>query len=507
MTGPRIALAGIILESNRFAPVAGEQDFRSCCWLEGDDLLREARADKSHLAKEACFFVRTMDATGPWTPVPLMIAASHPAGPVDQALLDRLIEDILAKLEAAGEVDAVYVANHGAMVATENDDPDGELVARLREAVGPDMPIVVTLDLHANISDRLTEDATAIVGYRTNPHVDQAERGEEAALAMRLILAGEVQPEIALLRLPLVVPSVTLLTFEGPYAELIDRAVRRKAEFQGAILNVSIFGGFPHADSAKNGIAIVITGRHGKEEAKALARELGEQAWGWRGRFRKKLTSTDTALAMAFDDARAPVIFADSGDNPGGGGSGRTTEFLSKLIDAAPSDLLYGSFYDPPLAEEAHALGAGARFRARFNRHPGTEFDLALDAGAEVLALHDGNIVGRLGHVGGRRLTLGPCAALRIGGITVVVISDRAQTSDPMFFEMFGIDIARARTVVVKSRGHFRAGFRPWFPPENVYELDTPGLTSPVLERFDWTRLPRPVYPMDPETSWQPPDW
>jgi microcystin degradation protein MlrC len=132
---------------------------------------------------------------------------------------------------------------------------------------------------------------------------------------------------------------------------------------------------------------------------------------------------------------------------------------------------------------------------------------MPFEADAEVVGLHDGDIVGRLGIFQGKRLRLGPSAALRIGGATVVVISDRSQTADPMFFEMFGLDIGQARTVAVKSRGHFRAGFRPWFPPERVYEVDTEGLTSPVLERRQWTRLPRPVYPLDEHASWTPPDW
>ena len=123
------------------------------------------------------------------------------------------------------------------------------------------------------------------------------------------------------------------------------------------------------------------------------------------------------------------------------------------------------------------------------------------------MALGDGDVTGRLGLYAGRRLLLGPTAALRIGGVTVIVISARAQTADPMFFEMLGLDIALARTVVVKSRGHFRAGFLPWFTSDRVFEVDTAGLTSPVLDRFDWQGLPRPVYPLDPETAWQPPDW
>ena len=179
-----------------------------------------------------------------------------------------------------------------------------------------------------------------------------------------------------------------------------------------------------------------------------------------------------------------------------------TSEFLMTLINSAPKGVLYGSFFDPPLVQAAQAAGLGNKFRAEFNTEPGTNADQYLETEAEVVALHDGNVVGRLGLFAGRQLHLGPCAALKIGGITVIVISDRSQTADPVFFEMFGLDIADAHTVIVKSRGHFRSGFLPWFPPENVKEVDTEGLTSPVLERRQWHYLPRPVYPLDKDVEW-----
>ena len=135
---------------------------------------------------------------------------------------------------------------------------------------------------------------------------------------------------------------------------------------------------------------------------------------------------------------------------------------------------------------------------------PWEQWDLPFEAEAEVVGLTDGRFVGRLGLLQGRKVNLGPSAALRIGGLTVVVISARNQTADPMFFEMFGIDIGKAQTVVVKSRGHFRAGFRPWFPPEQVKEVDTAGLTSPVLERLPFEGLPRPSYPLDEDATWAP---
>jgi microcystin degradation protein MlrC len=504
MPGPRVALLGLSLESNRFSPTATEADFIGRYWFEGDEMLAAGRAPSSPIAQEAGSFIRLMDATGPWEPVPLILASGYPSGPIEGEFFRATLERMTEGLKAAMPLDAVYVCNHGAMVGTDDLDPDGTMLQEIRTAVGPDCRIVVNLDLHGNISSRMVENSDLIVGYRTNPHVDQIERGEEAAASLRLILAGLADPKPVLVKLPLAPASVTLLTAAGPYADLIDFGQRRQAEYSGAILNVSVFGNFVFSDTPDNGIGIIVTGRRERAPAETLAMEIAERAWGDRPRFKKALTSLNEAIRLATTDERKPVIFSDSGDNPGGGGSGRTTELLKALVEAGASRTLVGSFFDIPLAEEAHQRGLGTTLRAIFNRHPGTQFDSQFEAEAKVVGLHDGQVTGRLGLFAGRELSLGPSAALKIGDVTVVVISERSQTADPVFFEMFGLDIGAAHTVAVKSRGHFRAGFAPWFPPEQVIEVDTAGLTSPVLERFEWKGLPRPIYPLDDDVTWSP---
>ena len=506
--GPRVALAGIVLESNSFAPVATERDFRSRYYLAGDEILAEAAREHAVMPMEMSAFVRAMNASGPWRPVPLVLTGCQPAGPIDHGFFVRTLDEILARLREAGPVDALYVANHGAMTSTESHDPDGEMLQRLREAIGPRAPAVVTLDLHANISERMVRSTDIIIGYQTNPHVDMLERGEEAAWSLRTLLAG-ARAHPVLVRLPLTPPSVTLLTREGPYADLIDFGQRRKRELAGAIFNVSVFGGFVFSDTPKNGVAVVVTGRGDAPAAQALADEIAARAWTSRERFRRRLTSLEEAVELAVrtgrEGALPPVIFSDAGDNPGGGGLGNTTWLLAALAGADARGVLYGAFHDPALAGESHRLGVGARFEAVFNRNGESEFSKRFACDARVLALGDGNVVGRRGIYAGRAVALGPSAALELGGaggIVAVVISERHQMADPVFFEMLGLDIGAARCVCVKSRGHFRAGFDLWFAPEQVYEVDTAGLTSPVLERFTWRGLPRPVYPLDEDTTW-----
>ena len=504
MKPPRVALLGMILESNRFAEPAEFADFESLTWLRGDELMEQARSPTPSLAKEFAAFVQAMDATGPWQPVPVLLAACHPQGPVTEAVFEAYSSEVLQALEQP--LDAVYLCHHGAMVATHLDDPDGELAARIRAKVGGDIPIVQTLDLHANISDQMCNSVDLICGYRTNPHVDMKERGEEAAFSLRRILAGLASPEVVHVKLPLAPASVGLLTASGPYGELIDYGQRRQAELAGEILNVSIFGNFIFSDVPENGVSVVVTSRNDRSVAESLADEIAEMAWQMRQRFVRELTSIDDAVALAKEHDRSAVIYSDAGDNPGGGGSGRTTQLLAALVEAGAENVLYGSFFDPRLADEAHEKGKGASFTARFNRATGgsdwERWDIPFEAEATVVGLYEGEVVGRLGLFAGRRLMLGRCALLQIGGIKVVIISDRTQTADPVLFEMFGLDIAAARTVVVKSRGHFRAGFLPWFPPEQVFEVDTEGLTSPVVENWPFNNVPRPGFPLDVDTTW-----
>jgi microcystin degradation protein MlrC len=302
---------------------------------------------------------------------------------------------------------------------------------------------------------------------------------------------------------------VTMLTAAGPYADMIDFG---QTKIGREIMNVSVMGGFAFSDTAKNGLTVVVTARRDRRNSRAaeiVAQEIAQFGWDNRARFVPKLTSLDEAVAKAKaagEDKSLPALaFADVADNPGGGGRGNTMFLLRALYEAGVAGVYVGIIYDPPLAAEAHRLGAHYQFDARFNRDETTKFSEPWTVPASVVALSDGDCVGRRGIYAGMRLNMGPCAALRIGGITVVIVSQRRQCADPVFFEMMGLDIAKARSVVVKSRGHFRGGFDEFFAHEQIVEVDLPGLTSPMLSRFEWSRLPRPVIPLDDEVAWQEP--
>ncbi|WP_159998606.1 M81 family metallopeptidase [Roseomonas sp. 18066] len=497
--GPRVALLGFSIECNRFAPVAKREDFR--VWLEGEALLADARSEAPTQLAEMPGFVAAMDAAGPWQPRPLMLTAAEPNGPVDQPVFDTMLAVWRAGLEALrGQVEGVYCVLHGAGLTTGLDDPEGAVQALVRAVLGAGVPLVCSYDLHGNVSEAMVRDCDAFVGYRTNPHLDMRERGAESAFLLRRLLAGE-RFHRAFRRLPIVAPTVSLLTAKGPYGEVIDQGQARARYLgPGKIANVSVMGGFAYGDTPFNGFSIIVTGPD-RAACEALAEELARAAWDRRDRFVARLTPLVEATQRALT-TEVPLIFADVADNPGGGGGGNTMFILQAFLKAGVEGALLGVIHDPSLVEEAQGLGVGARFVARFNRVPRDEFAHAFAAEAEVVALSDGRVTGRRGIFAKTAVALGATAALRLGGIVVVVISQRTQCADPVFLEHLGLDIGAARVVVVKSRGHFRGGFDEFFSPGRVVEVDAPGLTSPVLDRFKWTKLPRPVLPLDAGTAW-----
>ncbi len=501
---PRIALGAFMLESNAHSPIATRAEFAANYLSYGGDMLADLRT--AHPAGPKCLsgFLAGMDASGGWTPVPLMGTTVSASGPIEHPFFLEVADGLESRLRAAMPVDGVFLALHGAAIGTGEVDPDGVILERVRRVVGPGVPVLATLDLHANVSARMVAAASVLVAYRSNPHVDMAERGEECARLMREILAG-ARPEAAFVKLPLIPPSVTQNTKSGPYADLIAYG---QSKADARVMNVSISSGFSLGDTQKNGMSVVVTTRGDAALAASLAKDIARQAWSERHRYLPKLTSLEDATALALacgvDAAMPALLFADVADNPGGGGRGNTCWILEAFHKAGVEGAVLGPFFDPALAAEAHALGRGKRLRARFNRDEAHPLSGRFEADAQVEGLHEGSVVGTRGISAGHSIPMGRMALLRVGGILVVVASVRQQAKDLAMFDVFGPILAEARSVVVKSRGHFRAAFDQLFPDERIVEVDVPGLTTPVLSRVPYRDVPRPIFPLDDDLDWSP---
>jgi microcystin degradation protein MlrC len=500
----RVAILGFELETNAWAPSVGRPQFEECVYLVGRQIADDLSVRNPKTPREVQGFVDRMRETVPWEPVYIFVAGCGGAGPVEQGFLDELLEETRAGFAAAGPVDAVYIAGHGAAVGVEDPEPDATLFETVRSCVGSRPPIVATLDLHALISPRMVRATDLLCAYRTNPHVDQYERGREAADAVIELLGG-MRPAKAFIRVPILPPQTALLTSDGPYAEAVNMG---QAMVDHRILNVSVCGNFSYADSPRNGIGVLVSARGDQQAADGAALALAEKVWSDRNRYVPQLTSLDEALRrmreVADDPSLSALVFADVADNPGGGASGSTAYLLEAFYRAKFKGVALGVFTDAALATEAHTLGVGASFAARFNRISTDEFSHPFVADAKVVALSDGVMVGRRGMAAGQTMNLGPSARLRLSGIDVVVISIRQQILDPVQLEHFGIDTAKLRGLIVKSRGHFRAGFDEYFGSADVLDVDVPGMVTPVLTRVPFRNLKRPIFPFDPDMTWEP---
>lgn len=505
-SGPKVAIVSFHLEANAFSPPSEKGDFTAQCWEEGDVISTLARS-VSHLPVEIPGFYQRMDEIGPWTPVPLIVVGAPPGGPATAEVWREFVSQVASRLGEHGPVDGVYIANHGASSAVGVDDTEAQLAGLLRSLAGPDVPIIATHDLHCNVSEETVASLDALISYRTNPHVDQRERAAEAADLLHDALAGE-RLVTAYIRLPITPPSVTLSTHEGPYADAVQRAESMmQAKGDGPIAVVSAASGFVFSDLPKCGMTVTVTARNDLAAARRAALELARSIWRDRGRYVANTIDVAKAVALAAK-AEQPLLFADVADNPGGGGGGNTTWLLEAFDRARIPGVTLGVFVSPEVAAKAHEVGVGGEFQAVFNDKPG-DYTKRYEARARVLRLTDGNGVGRRGILRGRKFSLGASALIELceSGMKVVVGSLRRQLAEPAMLEMHGLDIASLRVLIVKSRGHYRAGFDEFFPNERIHDVDSPGLTTPNLTQIHFKRLPRPVWPLDKDAVWIEPDW
>jgi microcystin degradation protein MlrC len=499
---PRIALGSFMLESNAHSPVATREEFAQNVLIEPDDVLADLRGVHPHSPGGLAGFFEAMSGVR-WEPVPMIVAAVGASGPVDQSFFDEVVASMTRTLSAAGRLDGVFLCLHGAAIATGEADPDGALLGAVRRAVGDSVPIAATLDLHGNVSAAMVEHADYLAAYLTNPHVDTHERGAECARALMRMIGTESRPHRAFAKLPFIPPSVTQNTKAGPYGDIIAFGQTRVG---GDVDNVSILSGFTLGDTPKAGMSVVVCARS-ESAARATCRDVAVRAGADRARDVPELTSladaTRMALAVGRNPALPPLLFADVADNAGGGGRANTVWILEAFHRAGVQGCTLAIFYDPEVAAQAHAAGASARIRVRFNEAETHPLSGRFEADAVVMQLHDGDFVGRRGIAAGHAISLGPCARLRLDGIDVIVVSVRQQAKDPVFLEDLGVDIASRRSLVIKSRGHFRAAFDEFFSDDRIIEVDVPGLTTPVLKNVPYRDIPRPLYPLDEDWGYE----
>ena len=453
----RIAVGGFLHETNTFAPrKASFADFEAA---DGWPALTQGEALPQAVAGmnlAVAGFLETAYVAGD-SLAPLLWCAAVPSAQVEKDAFERITAMLLAALEAAGPVDAVYLDLHGAMVTEHLEDGEGELLARLRQAVGANTPLVASLDLHANVSPRMLTESDALVSYQTYPHVDMAETGARTHTLLARLGEGN-RPAKAMRRADYLMPLVWQCTDMEPARGLAARC-RELAVGEG-VRSMSLAYGFPPADIYDCGPA-VLAYADDQATADAVADALAEAVAAAEPGFAGHIYMPVEAVALARAPARRPLVMADTQDNPGAGAASDTVGMVRALLAAEADDVVLGLLYDPQTAAQAHAAGLGGIIRVKLGAGSAWEGEVPFVGKAEVAALGDGDFNATGPMFVGSQMRLGPMAALRIGGLTVVVSSQRMQAADQAMFRHLGIEPADHTALVLKSSVHFRADFTP----------------------------------------------
>jgi microcystin degradation protein MlrC len=430
--------------------------------------------------------------------VPSVAASASPAGLVTRDIYEHVKSRMLADLAASGRLDGVLLDLHGAMVPEGLDDGEGDLIAAVRRAVGPDVPIAVTLDFHTNLTRAMVEGADLLHGYKTYPHVDMAERGVEATDRLADVIARRIRPTAAFRKPPLLPPIGSQGTARGPMRRLYDLA--DEMEKDPAVVSVSVFAGFPYADIPDAGLGVYVVTNDDRARAEELAEALARAAWEHRREFVHSALPVPDAVARALAAEGRPIVLADMADNTGGGAAGDGTEILRELLRVRARSAVVACLWDPAAVAACVKAGVGSRVTLDVGGKVDDRHGAPVTVTGTVRTLSDGRFVHKGPMMRGLPGRLGATAVLDVDDIRIILISQRWQTLDPEMIRFTGIDPLEAKILVVKSTIHYRAAFEPI--AREIIEVDAPGLSSSNLARFAFKRVRRPIYPLDPEATY-----
>ena len=494
MTSFRVLSAEFAHETNTFSQIPTDfARFESQdCFLDADSAI----AARGNSNTELAGFLDAARTHG-WQLQHVLSAIAQPAGRITTDAFERLAGAIVAAAaNAAGQIDGVALGLHGAMVAEGYDDGEGELLARLRQVLGPQVPIAVTLDLHANVTRAMCEHANIIVSYRTYPHIDMRATAVRAGAILQRAMMGEIHPVTLRAHLPMLDEVNGGRTDLGDMLPRLERA--RAYEKEPDVFAVSINAGFSRADITEIGPTVLVTVQGDLERHAAFAQELADDIWECRHGLINRFMSVQEAAAicLAHDGDGRPIVVADYSDNPGGGAYGDATALLAALLDVGVKRACFGPIVDPQTVQALQntplgtvvSVQLGGKTDARLGGGP-----LALQGSLEHKS--EGRYFADGPMTGGLHRTWGPTVVLRVQDIDILVVSLAAQILDLAQFTAFGIDPRAKKVVALKSMQHFRAAFEPI--ASKVIVCDSGALCAPDARRLNYQRVPRPIFPLE----------
>lgn len=425
--------------------------------------------------------------------IPVLQATATPGGPVEDSAFFHLKNKLIKRIRDALPLDAILLDLHGAMVTESIEDAEGDIVSSVRNLVGQAVPIIMTLDLHANITPLMATQADILIGYDTYPHTDMHERGVEAVNLAMATARGLIQPTSAYRQLPLLTMPPMQCTLRQPMQNLIE--LIHNVECQSGILTSTLSMGFPFADIQDAGVSVLVTTNGDEALAAMQVQRIATEVWQHRMEFGAKLTPIKEVLKYVAEEANGLVVLADGSDNPGGGGPSDGTVILKTFLEENAKNAVVGILCDPETVKQAHNYGVGNNIDAVIGGKTDHLHGEPVHTQVYVKTLGDGEFIfqGPMGR--GSRGHLGKTAVLVAGGTEIVVSERRHQLRDSAMLRSLGIEPLQRELIAVKSAVHFRADIGTL--AERIFDADTPGVHRPDFSSYKYQNVRRPIYPLD----------
>jgi microcystin degradation protein MlrC len=486
----RFGVACITQESNTFAPFPSTlKDF----WIEeGIGVVSSSQGTNTEVGG----FLTELDDLRVEV-VPLVSAWAVSAGPVEDSAFERLANRLIEKIEEV-QFDGLLLALHGSWLSSSHPSADAELVKRVRKSIGPKIPIVITLDLHANVRPVLLEEIQGLVGFRTYPHVDMAQTGQKAARLLYEVVTHRLRPRLYWVSIPLLAPPQSATTDRTPVKDILERLDHELPS--DIILCSSFFCVQPWLDMKEVSSSLVVVARSENAEVPATLRNIAGELWDRRSEFQVEWISPDNLVPQVLAEKSRPVIVSEAFDATTGGAPGDHPGLLSILLSHREQLSACVFMVDHEAADHAHQIGLGESFRGLLGAKRDKRFGSSLMVEARICHLSDGTFVSKGPVFTGRRVEMGPSAVLEIGRLKVVVASQPVPVIDPELYRSQQIEPGEQDIVAVKSPTLFRPGYASMLG--RVLHLDMPGVCRGNLVEVPYANIGRPISPLD-EFSWR----
>ena len=481
-----IAIGGIMHESNTFSKTLTDFEAFSC--TIGDDLFSVWKGTHHEMGG----FIQGAEGYN-YTAYPTVMATATPAGPVTDDAFDKLTDMLVQQLKAMPKLDGLLLALHGAMVVERYPDGDGEVLKRLRNTFGESLPIVVTLDHHANVSQQMVDNSTVLVIYKTNPHIDQRQRGLQAADLMTRILRKEVIPTQALAKPPMILNILYQNTSTEPMCSIIKEA--EQLERDANVLMANVAAGYPYADVYEVGPSFVVVTDNNPQLAQTEANRLSDMLWNVHDQLTLNLPNAAHAVQQAISSDQHPVILVEMGDNIGGGSPGDSTFILAELLRQKASGFVV-VLCDSECVQTCTQIGVGNEVSLQVGGKADNQHGNPVPIRGRVRLIHDGHFIETEPRHGGQKYhNQGVTAVVAVGDSLVVLTSNRQTPFSLQQLLSLGINLKAMRMIVVKAAIAYRAAYEPI--AGKIIEVDTPGLTAVNPLHFKYENVRRPLFPLD----------